>query len=140
MVTSRRVATILVMALAVSGLALPGLPSAAQVTRAAHLEVKGSWHALPQQPGTYRITVACPSGSRVMGGTVEFQELRGVGSSSASGIPVSGLSPEAMPSTDWPRRHLGGSIGRHGRHQLYAELVLDKGPALKARLTARCRV
>ena len=75
-----------------------------------------------------------------MGGAVEFQELRRVGNSSASGVPRSGGSPDAMPSTDWPRRHLGGSIGQHGRHRLYAELVLDKGPVLMARLTARCRV
>ena len=140
MVTSRRLATILVMALAASGLVLSGPPLAAQVTRPGHLEVTGRWHVLPKQAGTYRITVTCPSGSRAMGGAVEFQEVSRVGDSSGSGAPVSGESPEAVPSTDWPRRHLGGSIGQQGPHRLYAELVLDRGPALKARLTARCRV
>ena len=140
MVTSRRAASILMIALAVSGLVLPGLPSAAQETRPGQLEVKSGWHALPKQAGTYRITVTCPRGSRAMGGEVEFQEVPGVGNSSASRVSVSRQSPEAMPSTHWPRRHLGGSIGQQGRHRLYAELVLDRGPALKVRLTARCRV
>lgn len=110
------------------------LPAVAQ---AETVKVTGKWQIIPSAAGTYRLTVACPAHTRPEGGSVSFRAERDYGKSKPD-RPLRGFV--SLTEDMWPRRVVGGSLGHSSGNVLYAEFVLERGPRLKARVTARCRV
>ena len=107
------------------------LPQASAAPKPQVVKIKGSWKVIPSAAGTYRVSVACPKGTRPAGGSVSFQELRGA--------TPRAKTFESLPAGMWPERSVGGGIGQTSGNRVYAELILEKGPRLKARVTARCQ-
>lgn len=122
----------MVMALSALGFQTPVAAAQAETVK-----VTGKQQMIPSVAGAYRVTATCPVGTRPAGGSVSFQEER-----AGEGVARTGGHKGfvALPHGQWPRRVVGGSLGRSAGNLVYAEFVLASGPRLKARITARCRV